>query len=184
MEDDDREQIGERKIFVNSIPGQRLSDDDWDIVRRDYGSVLRNIIIEVTEAENDDLEAMLVKLRRIRRMGLQVAIDDFGQGYSNEVRIIAMQPALIKIDLELIRNLHADPMKQALVRDLVTFAHSQDVKVVAEGVELEMELDTVAQFGIDYAQGFLLGRPNFEFQELTDAMKEKLETLQHLEDDE
>lgn len=174
---ENRDIIGDRKIFVNSIPGQRLSDDNWDYVRKHYSDVLQNVIIEVTEAENDDLEAMLMKLRRIRRMGLHVAIDDFGQGYSNEVRIIAMQPAIIKIDLELIRNLHADPVKQDLVRSLVTFAHSQDVKVVAEGVELEMELDTVERFGFDYAQGYLLGRPQFEFQSLSEPIVQKLESM-------
>lgn len=169
--------IGDRKIFVNSIPGQRLSDDDWDIARDEYGEILSHIIMEVTEAENDDLDAMLIKLRKLRRMGIPVAIDDFGQGYSNEVRIIAMQPAIIKIDLELIRNLHADQEKQKIVSDLIAFAHAQGVKVAAEGVEMEMELETVVRFGMDYAQGFFIGRPSFEFQELAEPVQNLLQEL-------
>lgn len=176
--------IGDRKIFVNSIPGQRLSDDDWDIVRDDYSEILSHIVMEVTEAENDDLDAMLIKLRKLRRMGIPVAIDDFGQGYSNEVRIIAMQPTIIKIDLELIRNLHADMEKQRIVRDLIDFAHAQGVKVAAEGVEMEMELETVVRFGMDYAQGFFIGRPNFEFQELSEPVEHLLNDLRGEDDEE
>lgn len=169
--------IGDRKIFVNSIPGQKLSDREWDIVRKEFKDILPHIIMEVTEEENNDLDTMLSKLRKLRRMGIPVAIDDFGQGYSNEVRIIAMQPAIIKIDLELIRNLHADEHKQELVSELVAFAHAQGVKVAAEGVELEQELETVSRFGMDYAQGYLLGRPNFEFKALSESVQQMLDDL-------
>lgn len=169
-----RDVVGDRKIFINSIPGQRLHDDEWNIIQTTYADIMPNIVFEVTEAENNDLETMLSKLRKIRKMGIPIAIDDFGQGYQNEVRIIAMQPSMIKIDLELIRNMHADPEKQRIVSDLVTFAHSQGVKVSAEGVELEQELETVIRFGFDYAQGFLLGRPKFEFQQMSDFVERAL----------
>ena len=165
--------IGDLKIFVNSIPSQRLSEEDHLMIKRRYSQFFKNIVIEVTEEESKNANNLSEKVTFIRKSGIQIAVDDFGTDYSNEVQILSLLPDIIKIDMEMIQGLHSNPDKQNLVADLVEFCHKKGVKIVAEGIEESLDLAVVVQLGVDYAQGFYIGRPLFEFSK-TDAALQKV----------
>ncbi|KNZ41734.1 bifunctional diguanylate cyclase/phosphodiesterase [Acetobacterium bakii] len=170
--------IGDRKIFINSIPSQRLSEEDHLMLEKCYSQIFKNIVIEVTEEENNNSNSMNEKVKFIRKSGIQIAVDDFGSGYSNEVRILSLMPDIIKIDMALIQGIHSNADKQNLVANLVEFCHKKGIKVVAEGIEESMDLAAVVQMGVDYAQGFYIGRPLFEFSKDNARLKKEILDLQ------
>lgn len=169
--------LGGRKLFVSSVPWQGLSQREWDVLAIRYADVLPHLIMEISEAENDDLETMVAKLRELRRFNIPVAIDHFGQGFSNELRMIAMRPAIVKLEGGLVQQLSADEERQGAVRDLVAFAHAQGVRVAAEGIETDAELECAVRFGMDYAQGPLLGQPQPGLQKLAEHTGDMLRRL-------
>jgi EAL domain-containing protein (putative c-di-GMP-specific phosphodiesterase class I) len=93
-----------------------------------------------------------------------VAIDDFGSGYSNFENILALDIDIIKIDGTLIHRIDHDTHAQLIVRTIVTFAKEAGFKTVAEYVHSESVLQMVRAIGIDYAQGYHIGKPLGEIE--------------------
>ncbi len=120
----------------------------------------RRLVVEITEhAAVEDYEALTRALCRHRAAGLRLAVDDAGAGYASLRHILKLRPDFIKIDLSLVRDIHLDPVRQALVTSLVTFARSVGAELVAEGVEQQTELDSLVGLGVRHMQGFLLCPP-------------------------
>jgi len=128
---------------------------------------LSRITLEITEhAIIQDYAALTKALAPLRQRGMRLAVDDAGAGYSSMKHILQLQPDLIKLDMSLTRGIHEDRSRRALAKGLVGFAHEIDSQVVAEGVETAEELATLRDLQVDYAQGYLLGKP----LALTDAV--------------
>ncbi|MBC3796084.1 bifunctional diguanylate cyclase/phosphodiesterase [Acetobacterium tundrae] len=172
--EENSQEIGERRIFINSIPSQRLSEEDHLMLERHYRHIFKNIVIEVTEEENNNSNNMNEKIKFIRKSGIQIAVDDFGSGYSNELRILSLLPDIIKIDMKLIQGIHSNSDKQNIVANLVEFCHNKGIKVVAEGIEESMDLVKIIEMDIDYAQGYYLGRPTFSFAKEDERLKKEI----------
>ncbi len=96
---------------------------------------------------------------RLRRLGLRVAIDDYGTGYSALSYLRDLSIDELKIDRSFINSVGSDPRADAIVRSTIELAHALDLEVVAEGVEREEVLATLAGFGCDLAQGYYFSRP-------------------------
>jgi diguanylate cyclase (GGDEF)-like protein/PAS domain S-box-containing protein len=97
--------------------------------------------------------------RRIRELGCSLSLDDFGTGFSSFTYLKHIPAQFLKIDIEFIHELERNPADQQLVQAIVAIARGLGQKTVAEGVEDEETLATVRKLGVDYAQGFHLGRP-------------------------
>ena len=118
------------------------------------------VVVELTEHEAvAGPDELLDALRRIRRCGARLALDDVGSGFSSLARIVQLAPEIIKLDLELVRGIDVDPIRRSLASALVTFANESGARVVAEGVEHEAELEVLRDIGVPFAQGYLIGRP-------------------------
>lgn len=118
------------------------------------------VVVEITEhAAVADYAALEAALRPHRHGGLRLAVDDAGAGYASFRHILQLRPDLIKVDISLVRDIEVDPVRQALVASLLTFARTAGAELVAEGVETQAELDTLARLGVTLAQGYLLARP-------------------------
>lgn len=119
------------------------------------------VILELTEhTAVDDYAALITSLRALRRLGLRVAIDDTGSGYSSLAHILKLAPDFIKLDRELTSGIDFDPVRRALAASLVAFAADTGAHIIAEGVETPDELGVLEGLGIGYAQGFHLGHPS------------------------
>ncbi|WKY44644.1 EAL domain-containing protein [Eubacteriaceae bacterium ES2] len=172
--EDHQEVIGGRKIFINSIPNQLLREEDRKLIIDRYQHFFKQVVIEIIERESTDSEMLLQKADFIRSHGMQVAIDDFGNGYSNELRVLNLMPDIIKIDMDMIQGIHKNEDKRNLVANLVAFCHEKEVLVVAEGIEESADLMTVIDLGIDYAQGYYLAMPDYEFLDIPQAIKDEI----------
>ena len=164
----DLESFANTKVFINTIPGNFLKEDDLELLKSKYGKYIDNFVIEITEQDtvtDDELEA-------IRHLGIventeagketaggQLAVDDYGTGHSNIVNLLRYAPHVIKIDRFLITNIQNDPNKQMFVKSTIEFAKMNNIKILAEGVETFEEMKTVIDYGVDLIQGYYTARP-------------------------
>ncbi|MCR5331338.1 MAG: EAL domain-containing protein [Lachnospiraceae bacterium] len=157
---DMKDELGDRKVFINSIPGHYLSNEEFRSLAERYGSLFDRVVIEVTE-ETDMEETTLDFLSsRSKEFGFQVAVDDFGTGYSNVTNLLKFLPNYVKIDRFLISELHIDPRKQHFVNTIIQFAHDNGFQALAEGVETQEELNAAIRIGADLIQGFYTAKPD------------------------
>lgn len=124
---------------------------------------LDKIIFEVTEQEQVlDIEHLSGILKAYRKQGFMTAIDDFGAGYAGLNLLADFQPDLIKLDMDLIRNIDSDSVRQILVESTLEMCRKLKVRVIAEGIETQAELKTLQHMGVELFQGYLLAKPAFE----------------------
>lgn len=127
---------------------------------RELGIDPRLVIFEVIETEQVDDVRLRDILTVYRAAGFQVAIDDFGAGYSSLQLLDALRPDFIKLDMALIRGIDNDPYKAGIVRGLLEFARKASIKTITEGIQTKAEWDWVRANGADLAQGFYFARPD------------------------
>jgi EAL domain-containing protein (putative c-di-GMP-specific phosphodiesterase class I) len=128
-----------------------------------YGLPIERVILEVTEGEViSDYAHLGRQLNQFRSMGLKVAIDDFGAGYSGLNMLADFQPDQIKIDMNLVRGIERHGPRQAIVRAVVQVCADLAIDVIAEGVESLQEYAWFAELGVRLFQGYLFAKPGFE----------------------
>lgn len=172
-----RKVFSDQKFFINSIPIAMITPEELKKINSQYPIDIRNIVIEITEVEIDEEIEIKKNLAEFKNIGVKIAIDDFGKGYSGEVRILNTAPDIVKIDLDLIRNIHKNERKKALVKNLISYCKSTNTIVLAEGVEVEEELRVVKELGVDLVQGYYFAKPSFDFDEPLEEIIKKLESL-------
>jgi EAL domain-containing protein (putative c-di-GMP-specific phosphodiesterase class I) len=129
---------------------------------KEHNFPLSQLIFETVESEHLDNNRHLTNiLREYREFGFKTAIDDFGAGYSGLTLLADFQPDLIKLDMALIRDIHQDRVRQAIVRGVVTICAELGVTVIAEGIEVAGERDFLTDCGIFLMQGYLFAKPAF-----------------------
>lgn len=136
----------------------------------------KNIIFEITERNVIlDMNGFLSAIDNYRGQGYKIAIDDVGSGYSGLNLISDINPNYIKLDMKLIRNIHLDGLKYALVKGMVELSKEAQISLIAEGIESFEELETLIGLGVQYGQGYFIQRPMDCIidisQDLVDAIK-------------
>lgn len=129
--------------------------------------ILRNIGLQAKYFELELTESMLIEdstasgdiLAQLKDLGLKVSIDDFGTGYSSLSYLKRFPLDALKIDRSFVRDLTADSNDAAIVSATIALAHNLSLRVVAEGVEQQVQLQILKKQGCDEAQGYLFGRP-------------------------
>jgi len=147
-------------LFLNLHPAEFAQP--W-LVRPDDAMVEHDhdIYLEVTESVPlSHYEHCHSVLKEIRSRGVRIAIDDLGAGYSNLKYIIDLDPDIVKLDRELIKEIRRDSRQHRLVTSLVEMCTCLGAEVVAEGIETHDELIAVIDTGARFGQGYFLGRPN------------------------
>lgn len=118
----------------------------------------RRLVVEITEGRHlDDAPALVGRLDRLRRLGVDVSIDDFGSGQASLTQARRLHASELKIDRSLVEDESTAGVR--LLADAVMVAHDARLRVVAEGVETPEQLEKVRRLGCDRAQGYLLSRP-------------------------
>lgn len=134
-----------------------------DAVERELnasGADPAKIVFEITEtALMENMEAGTEFSQRLSELGCQFALDDFGTGFGSFTYLKKLPVDYLKIDVEFVRELASDPANKHVVQAVVNLAKGFGIKTVAEGVEDEDTLQLLRDFGVDYAQGYYIGRP-------------------------
>jgi EAL domain-containing protein (putative c-di-GMP-specific phosphodiesterase class I) len=118
------------------------------------------VVLEITEhAHIADYVELREALAALRSRGVRLAIDDAGAGYASLRHILQLAPDCIKLDISLTRDIHAARSQRAMAAALVAFAGETGASIIAEGIETAEELDTLRDLGVEFGQGYYLGRP-------------------------
>ena len=160
--DSNKAQFKNRRVFINSIPKIKLNGSDF----RRVGELLIKhsdiAVVELTEQTESDEDGLDDLKERYLNMGVKIAIDDYGTGYSNVTNLLRYMPNYVKIDHSLISDIQNNAKKRHFVREIIEFCHGTGIMALAEGVETSEELRTVILLGADLIQGFYTARPDSE----------------------
>jgi EAL domain-containing protein (putative c-di-GMP-specific phosphodiesterase class I) len=127
------------------------------------GFPVHHLMFEVTESEpSRDVGHLRAIFNEYKRHGMITAIDDFGAGHSGLGMLADFQPDVIKIDMGLVRSIHADRVRRAIARSIVTLCRELNISVIAEGIETLDEAITMRDLGVRLFQGYLFARPALE----------------------
>jgi len=146
-------------VHPSALEDPELVADDAPLSRRPD-----RVAFEITErarlkAEGPAWDA----IRMLRERGHRIAVDDLGAGYAGLTSLVTLQPDIVKLDMELIRNVHVSEARSKLVASLVALSRQLDVRVIAEGVESEDECRHLLTLGCDWMQGYFFARPGAPF---------------------
>lgn len=144
-------------LAVNLSPMTLTSPEFADALD---GIPAERVVVEVTEhAPVGDYTALGMALHEHRSVGVRLAVDDAGAGFASLRHILQLAPDLIKLDVELTRDIHRDRARLALASALISFATEMDLSMIAEGIETVAELATLRSLGVSCGQGYYLARP-------------------------
>jgi len=119
-----------------------------------------NLVFEITEtAALEQLDVVVDFAERLTKLGCQLALDDFGTGFGSLTHLRLLPVRYLKIDTSFVREVARNREDQAMIRGIVAIARELDVLTVAEGIEDATTLELITEYGVDYAQGFHIGRP-------------------------
>jgi diguanylate cyclase (GGDEF)-like protein len=151
------------KVAVNLSPVQFKQAELFDVIQQALkGSGLKPERLEIEITESVLLEQEVGNrsfIDRLKSIGISLALDDFGTGYSSLRSLTAFPFDKIKIDKSFIANLSKRPESSAIIASVVTLARGLDMSITAEGVETKEQLEHLHTLGVNFAQGYLLGRP-------------------------
>ena len=155
-----------KDIIVSiNVSSLQLKENDFEnsvceIVKRTAADPSK-ISIEITEtALMESFDENCSKIEKLRNMGFRISLDDFGTGYSSLNYLRKIPATEIKIDKSFIDDVCKDKKQKMLTKAIIDISHDLELKVIAEGVETEGQLEVLKELNCDYIQGYLLGRPN------------------------
>ncbi|KOA20001.1 putative EAL-domain containing protein YkuI [Clostridium homopropionicum DSM 5847] len=124
-----------------------------------HGVSPENIVIEINESHVKDINVLVEFVKKYRKEGFLIALDDLGAGFSNFERILLLEPDVIKLDITLIKDVDKSYYKQEIFKCLVKLANHIGAIVVAEGVETQEELNCAIEYGAHLIQGYFFSKP-------------------------
>jgi EAL domain-containing protein (putative c-di-GMP-specific phosphodiesterase class I) len=153
------------ELFVNLHPAD-LEDEE---LYADDGALTpfaSQVVLEITErAALDRIGELQSRVTRLRALGYRIAIDDLGAGYAGLTSFAQLEPEVVKVDMSLVRGIDGSPVKQKLVRSIISLCGELEIKMVAEGIETPAERDALVRLGGDLCQGYLFAKPGRGFPE-------------------
>ncbi len=155
------------KLSIN-VSGRNLNDSNFlskvVLLTDQYKIKYKNIIFEITETQNiEDLDRLIDIIHSFRKLGFKFSIDDFGTGFSSMQYLKRIPADYLKIDGSFIKDINENEENFYLVKSIVSMAKAFEMTVIAEFVENEKILNRLKEIGIDYAQGYYIGKPNKSF---------------------
>lgn len=158
--------ISDKKIFINFVPTSIY--DPRTCLRTTiefadkYGLDHRNLVFEVVESHKvEDINHLKSIIDYYKNKGFMVALDDVGSGYSGLNTLIKLKPDIIKVDMEIVRDIHTDNIKQSVFKGLVNISKEAGIKILAEGVEKKEEFLYIRDY-VDFVQGYMFAKPSQE----------------------
>lgn len=167
-------EYGLKRVNINLSPAACQNPDiveNMQKVMDQYGISRSEICMEITEMckvkDGDHFGAMVDSLVH---QGIRLALDDFGKGESNLIRLLQIPFSTLKIDKEMVWAMEDNPLAGQLIEDMIAFAHRNGIQVTAEGVETRDQARELASYGCDYLQGYYISPP-VDYQHLIQFFK-------------
>jgi EAL domain-containing protein (putative c-di-GMP-specific phosphodiesterase class I) len=153
-------------LFVN-LHASDLNDETLISPSAPLTAIAPRVVLEITErASLESVSDARSRVAQLRELGFRIAIDDLGAGYAGLTSFAQLEPEFVKLDMSLVRDVHKHPVKQKLVRSMTTLCKDLGIIVVAEGIEVADERDTIIDLGCDLLQGYLFAKPGRAFPDV------------------
>jgi len=148
-------------LSINSFPTEIFTHEELIEYTKCFEMPREKVIVEILEYADEKNWTWIEKNIQIHaNTGVEVALDDFGTGYNDEAAVEFYNPQMIKIDRSLITDIDKDENKQSYLKKLISDMHNRMIVVLAEGIETKEAYDYLKSNGVDFFQGFYLGRPS------------------------
>lgn len=153
-------------LFVN-LHARDLEDPTLTHPASALAAIAPRVVLEITErASLDGVRDAKTRIHALRELGFRIAIDDLGAGYAGLTSFAMLEPEFVKLDLSLVRDVHASAVKQKLVGSMTALCKDMGIAVIAEGIESTHERDCLLGLGCELLQGYLIARPGRAFPEV------------------
>ena len=153
-------------LFIN-LHAMELDDDSLMASDAPLSRHAAKVVLEVTErAPLEKIRDVTARVAQLRGLGYRIAVDDLGAGYAGLTSFAHLEPEVVKVDMSHIRGIDSSPMKQKLLRSIVTLCRDLGIEIIAEGVETVAERDALIEVGGDLCQGYLFARPEKPWTEI------------------
>lgn len=150
----------ERGLAFVNLHGSDLFDRTLTSPFSPLTRIASRVVLELTERDSlDGLSDVRYRVAELRELGFRIAVDDLGGGHTRMNHIRPVDTDLVKLDMSLVRDVDAHPVKQRLVESITQVCAEQGVKVIGEGVETRAEAECLVRMGCDLLQGYLVARP-------------------------
>ncbi|MHB8130523.1 MAG: putative bifunctional diguanylate cyclase/phosphodiesterase [Mobilitalea sp.] len=159
----------QRKCYITPMVSINISV--VQMLEPSFVAMIKEILLE-TEFDSRYLEFEITEsvfiacpdyiidvIKQLRKLGIRIALDDFGTGYASLSYLQMLPINVLKIDKSFIDKISSQSIKNQIVGNIISLSHQLDIEVVAEGVELEEQLEYLTEHNCDYVQGYLLSRP-------------------------
>lgn len=154
----------ERGLFFVNLHLLDLFDKQITSAFAPLSKVASRVCLEITERSSlDGALDLRYRVAELRELGFRIAIDDLGGGHARMGTLSPLDTDFVKLDMSLVRDLDKHPMKQHLIRSIAALCRDGGTKVIAEGVETEVEAGLLVELGCDLLQGYLIARPGLPF---------------------
>ncbi|MET0793102.1 MAG: EAL domain-containing protein [Polyangiaceae bacterium] len=155
-------------LFVNAH-SEDLMDPGLFLPSARLSAMASRVVLEFPErGAFERVTDLAERLARLREIGFRIALDDLGTGNAGAGLFRSLEPEFVKLDISLVRGIQRDASRQSIVRSMVRVCHDLGKQLIAEGVETAEDRATLLEFGCDFLQGYLVGRPAPLFQGATE----------------
>lgn len=146
-------------VHPDSLADEQLYADDSPLA-----PFAKRIIFEITERSSlHSMENAKDQVARLRSAGYRIAVDDLGAGYAGLTSIALLQPEIVKLDMELVRDIDSSPTRATLISGLVALCNQLGIAVIAEGVETAAEVRKLQELDCELLQGYYFAKPGAPF---------------------
>lgn len=159
-------------LFINSLANHLLSRETFKSFVKKIEREKLQVVIEVTEDEVSTSNVIKQKLDDAQKAHAFIAVDDYGTGYNTISSLLDYNPKFVKIEQTFIKDIDKNSIKLDLAKSMVNFCKQNNIFIIAEGVETVAEFNVVLELGIDFAQGYFIGRPCKTLEDISPQSKQ------------
>lgn len=147
------------KVCINSFPSESFTVEEAKVYDEYFGDTSGQMILEILEYPSLDMNKYIIKEKHAKKNNNIISLDDYGAGLNDMDAVDLLKPEIVKLDRSLISDVDIDKEKQANCAKIIDILHAKEKLIVAEGIERKEEFDYLRELGVDFFQGYYLGRP-------------------------
>lgn len=150
---------GDFKLFINSVPNQAITFEDYKYISEKFSGILANVVIQTNDSANfSDVSSL--KSKRIKSIGGAISLDGYGVEEYGEELLNGIRPLYLKLDISLTQSIMRDVTRRNLVESLISSAHQKEIFIIADDLKKMENMNLMVDMGVDYVEGDLVGKPS------------------------